>query len=627
MNIVKIVDHEKDIHTQQVFWLCVVLPYKIVDPLDRQKLTTTGVPGLLDVTLSSAKNKSVEIDGVYVLDSDVVAWSVSSNKATPHANLGMSLRVGKTDWLQKLSSGDWCLFWAFDNKADYERILNAVRQNYSPLIDSDFKSQGEGKSTTAALNDFNSGLKFVGQINSIRQSFSRNGASGAINSNYEVTARSFTEFNAVLFFDPITAFHFKTYTQFLGNYGVTLDTLFSSSKENAGFLNVTKFIPNIANIILGTDPNQVGDSAESGFPNLKDSPDKKLLVPDALIKMLGADGSRVVDIHRYYSGRQTYQPSTDKASQLVPVLSGNHGNIFYTPNKFSDLILPSTFDMKGSSAWGIMKGYANEPINELFTAIKPDPLGSLMPSIIFRTNPLSSDDLARSLESTGGTNITPFSQYPAWDLDLSIVTDYNLGKSDDARINYLQISTSDVISNAKNLQTEQSQKIFSPPATVLTDIERHGLRMYVQKVPARAFDRTITPQKNKARVYTAIMGDILLDSHLKYSGSVSMEGVQLPISHGDNCIISGMLAHIEAVSHSGHIDGEGFKSFETRLSVSHGIPLKAVIQGGGGATFQEQENGEVTLEMKDSQAIADARNSRTDLEDFQKLSKLKIGPV
>lgn len=605
------IEEELDIGTQQAHWLAVVLPFSVVDPVDRSKLISTGSNKLLAVDSDGAEANAVKVEGVYLLDNEIINWSVSSSKESPMGSLGLTLAYGQKNWLQQLSPGDWILFWAFEDRASYLRIIDTIRANYDISINSKvFK--GKVEKVDPKLNFFESGLKFVGRIGSIRESLSKS-SDGFIDGGYSVSASSFTEFNSVLYYDPRLALPFSSYAQFLGSFGVETSVLFSSAKKTENYVNTTEIVPILSNIILGKDPQGINASA---------SPSKKFLVPQILGAMLGLgrEAERVTDLHRYYSGRQRYQQSTDEKWQsLVPQIEKTNDNTFITPYPFSDLIFPQVFDLKGNSAWGIMKGYVNEPINELFTAMKPDPTGKIMPSIIFRTNPLTSEDMSK-LSPSAGFDTTSFFEYPAWNITTNRVTEYSIGRSDNARLNYVEIQADDKVTQKKQEQTRESNRIFAPPAAVTTDISRNGLRMFVQKVPSVAFDRTVSPTQNMSRIYTSIMGDILLDSHLRFSGSVSMEGVQLPISHGDNAIINGIMFHIETVSHFGGINPEGKKDFSTSLSLSHGIPLPP--------SLAPRNDDDPAFERKVvHDELSRSRNSRKDLAEFIKLSTPKIGSV
>lgn len=639
MNVIQIDNHHSDVHTQQAYWLAVILPYAIVDPLARSKLADTGGPTFLDCGTSESQKNPTKIDGIYVLDDEINRWSVTTNKSSPMGGLSMTLRYGQYNWLQKIMPGDWCLFWCFEDKASYEKTLGAIRSKYQLLIDSDYRDLGTTEEEFS-LNDFDSGLKFIGRLTSIRQSVQRS-PGGEIEASYAVSAASFTEMNSVLFYDPVLAFSYQTYTQFLEDFGVGLDVLFSGKGDNQGFVNITKLVPTLGSIILGSDPKTI--DSKTNDP-LKATLVTKFKIPQILGDILNLpQASSVDDIHRYYSGRQTYaSPGSTFGSNgadfttptpwgpLIPKLANRiRGNTYLTTEEFNDKVNPSTFDISGQSCWSIMRGYINEPINEMYTALRPEPgTGRLLPSIVIRTNPLTSEDLTNNL-APKGVKLTPFSAYPAWQIDMARVTSFDVGRSDNARFNSVQIESGDKFSSNEQ-QNLSSQRIFAPPASIPADIARNGLRRYVQKVTAQAFDRTVTAKENRSRVYTSIMGDILLDSHLRLSGNVDLEGVQLPISHGDNAIINGLMFHIESVSHSGGIIPGGEKMFSTSLSLSHGVPLDTFDQSGDTpGRFQTDPSVEITFGPPEYESLSKARNSRTDLKTFEQLTSkvVKIDKV
>lgn len=640
MNILHLSDHESNLHTQNAHWLAVVWPFEVVDPVNKGKLIPGGV-GYTDVTDIETGPAAMRVDGVYILDDQILNWSVSGSKDSPTGSFSCNLPYGTVRWMQNITPGDWICFWAFEDRQTYEQVLASIRAAVSGII---LDSKTRTSPNTAKVNPmgFENGLKFAGQIRSVRENISRN-PDGYIDGIYSVSATSFSEMASTVYYDPMLSQDYPSFTQFLGDFGLKAAELFSFNKDNQGFANITEILPKLSKIILGTNPNTI-DSKQSD--PLKASPNSKFKIPKGVADLFSY-GKRdipttISDLHRYYTGRQTFQTDQKQPwKSMVPEADRlQNDNVYLSINPFADKMLLNPFDLRGNqSLWGILKGYLNEPINEMYTGLRPDATGTLYPSVIFRTNPLSSYDFSLNAQQDG-FKITPMSAYPSWMITNDRITSCSVGRSDASRLNFLQISCPDRFSSKNEQQTQQSMRVFAPPAVVSTDIVRNGLRMYVQRVPSQAFDRTVTPNENLARVYTAIMSDILLDSHLRFSGSVMMEGVQRPICHGDNAIVNGVLYHIESVTHMGSIGPGGEKSFNTELQLSHGMPLAAERVSGVQrqdsvtAPASPQNDGKriQTITFRDHvdyNALAEDRNNRTDLDDHYAILEgvVKIGPV
>lgn len=617
------------INQQDPYWICVVLPYSIVDPLDRSKIFNGKTDGYQDVSEDGSKQSATKIDGIYVLDGDVTQWNTSSSKGAYIGGLNMTLRYGNNDWLQKLAPGDWCLFWAFEDVGTYQEVLGRLRKFYKPKIDSEYP-EFEYQGNTQSLNNFECGLKFIGRLSSIRRHTGRV-ATGAYNVSYAVQARSFTEFNSVLYYNDLLAFSYKSVSQFFGDFGpggkrFFEDLLIKGSKngEQDGFVNNTKLIPNLANIVLGSGPGGRSVNQSSGIGDqLKNSPNQKFLIPKILGKMLGfaeKESQTVSDILTYYVGQQTHNNKSDDKKpylKMLPDEGQQEGNVHYTSIPFNDYMLIQPIDLKGKSTWSLMQQWLNEPLNEMFTCLKCDKEGRILPSVVVRRIPLLSDDFSINARAKG-INTSPFSSYPAWALSPDLVIDEDLGRSDATRFNYFHVVGSDPIYKDPN-KTERLNNIVTPPAAIEADIARNGLRMYVTRVPAQSYSRVVSAQNNQGRIYTAMMADVLGDQHLKFNGSVASNFIQLPIAEGENLIYNNMLYHIERVSHSGGIGPTGQKMATTQFDLTNGVPLAVLAsrtQTENEKAGIEDLDGRKTIKVEESGKLGEMRNNRADLENI-----------
>jgi len=94
----------------------------------------------------------------------------------------LTLASGDINYLHALSAGDHAMIWLFDDTTKYEkyslRILNNQQSNQS-----------------------DSGLKFIGRVNSVRQILNTQ-ANGTKTLRYLVTLKGFAELETVVYFNP-----------------------------------------------------------------------------------------------------------------------------------------------------------------------------------------------------------------------------------------------------------------------------------------------------------------------------------------------------------------------------------------------------------------------------------------
>jgi hypothetical protein len=68
-----------------------------------------------------------------------------------------------------------------------------------------------------------------------------------------------------------------------------------------------------------------------------------------------------------------------------------------------------------------------------------------------------------------------------------------------------------------------------------------------------------------------MLADFVIGQHLTLTGTFVLQGIQSPISPGDNFQYNETVYHIEQVAHSCSIGSDGHKEFHTILHVNHGL--------------------------------------------------------
>lgn len=310
--------------------------------------------------------------------------------------------------------------------------------------------------------------------------------------------------------------------------------------------------------------------------------------------------------------------------------SRNQSNIWFTPYALKGSIIFKPPQWSGVTFWGAMNQYLNSLINEMYTCLRCDQFNRIRPTIIAREQPFGTglfDSLygpkvsemkivaqpdkstdkrkeavntnktktgqdAKVEETSKSTALSPaqkmsaafrkrgmYYNLPRWVIDESMVRSVSMSSSENNRVNFVQVFTTNSsqvyspgpaqnggawnsLENYKYIQFQLGNYIADDK-----DIKRNGLRMQI-------FESEFGPPMEVAPTASAywarIKADHMFNGHLKYVGSVDLNGVSAPICEGDNIEIRGVVFHIESVSHQWHIAG-GKKSFTTSVSLSNGI--------------------------------------------------------
>lgn len=640
-----------DAFQQDPNWLMLVIPYAKPDSLDRAKLFERS-QGFTDVSKDSENAKDI-LDNTILLDSEVTQWQISTTKESHLGQLsavcGSAVRA--LDLLQWVTPGDHCLFWAFDNRADYLRIKSRLITAYkaqqfsiSPVA----KSDGSD-----VVNDYYSGLKFMGKISDVRMSEQKDPESGKVAIGVSIQAHSFTELDAVIYYNDLIRYKYPDALQFYNDLGVALKQVFYEDAESRGsFINNNILIPTLLQILLGQGPGKLSIDKANSIVTVpangqRSTPNIQYEVPRILGQMMAEDRGRkqtnfYSDILSMTVGVQEFEDTKPSEQSpwdfLIPKLQKTTPQAMFTNRPLDDKIVAVPFDFRDRSVWEILSGYLNKPLNEMYTALRPYPgTGRLRPSFVVRRVPLSTDQYVDQSSTTPGyLAATAFADLPTWLIPSSAVTSYDLGRTETARVNYVHIIGTDPISRDR-VQSDQIGTVMAPPVVDGASIARNGLRMYNGRVPGYTAKGSTTSNDSVARRYTVFMADLLMDGHLRYNGTMACLGIQEPIAPGDNTIINDIAFHIESVTHSGGIAPEGHRSFNTSMQCSHGLPVSAIQKGrkfkndptavanawkGTNTIKNIQERLMATakaLSRATINLIRDQRNNRTDLSGVQTL--------
>jgi hypothetical protein len=311
------------------------------------------------------------------------------------------------------------------------------------------------------------------------------------------------------------------------------------------------------------------------------------LIPVSVAKVLGRESFEKTksqkgvfgysDILETLIGVQQYIPNADSSFQsMYPVIDTNKCD-YNSSRKFCKEPLKGSYlPIEGSFVnkplWGVLQQFLNPTINEMYTALKPNINGEVLPTIVARQIPFSSDTL---IENTGFP-LTRFLSMPRWRIDPIMVKGLDVGRSNATRFNIVHVYGDPSVYASKKMAIPARQIMLNPPIVDTVDLARSGAKAYMQMVNCALPDVTnvgLHSGSGGARVFMEAIADWTFGSHLTLNGTIQTAGIQTPIAEGDNIEFEGVAYHIESVSDSCGIGMGGAKTFSTTLQITNGMPI------------------------------------------------------
>lgn len=564
-----------DIHNQAPYWFAAFIRFDTRDTFTRTKMSS--LPQNSSIV---TPQEAVQERPVLISDNDCIGWSVGSAKTSHTSSCSLQLNSGDIDYVSELASGDWMGFWAFDNKEDFIRVRRAVKNSQQ-------------------CNGFFDGLKFVGRVESVRRKKTRQAMTGHLTVQYTVNGTGFSEFDAAIYYNPyFKAKYGNDALLWMMDFGGSANNLILGVTRNKGVISSQDALPKLLRICFGVQQSfgsgvQSSESDTEQSLTLAERFDEKqnaalhgtlnkgYLVPETIGSWLGATSTikgslSYVDILRTYIGIQTYSgggtATRDSTSRdlrpFVPDFRSNEQNTYLMNDDLTGEYRVLTMHFDNRPVWGILGTYVNDPIDEMYTCLRVDPNGNVMPTLVVRQNPMST----KWYSENGQYKVTAFTDLPRWKIHTDLIQDEDVGRSNATRFNYLHLMGQDL--TGTNVEDNGVVNfVRNPPIVDPSDANRSGLRMFEKQLSANVNEAQYNNNTSPGGKWQEIMADILMGSHLKYSGTIMCKGIQEPICEGDNLEFDGVLYHIERVTHSGSISPFGTREFNTSIQVTNGISL------------------------------------------------------
>lgn len=539
-----------------------------------------------------------------IITGDCRQLTITNSKASHLKSLQASLTQSSINYLVEILPGDWIMAWM----VNYEETAIGSQGIVGRL------RSGE------PCNHFDDGLKFIGRVESIDKNLRRM-PDGNLSASYSLSASAFKELDTSIFYDHnLAEFASSQVGTWLAKIGLNVRELFKVTKNGNVQDNVHILIPSFFEILLGSGVAPTINAGGNGVlrattgalgPSNKNNPKEApfaYLVPEEVGQALNKESRSkeggvlaYADVVELLFGIQTYSNTNADISSYVmfkpdleeddPLKSKQHN---FTGEPMLGAFLPLMPQFTNKPFWNVLEQFLNPVINEMYTCLRVNKDGDVVPQLVVRqipfTTSLFADKNAAGLpaDQSGPLNqgqatqikVTPFLSLPRWKMSPVLLQSLRAGRSDATRINFVHVYGQ----NGYNAGIPIiRQLVVNPPVRDDLDIQRSGLRPFITTVACDAVNQVgKTPG-----VWMQLVADRLIGSQFTLNGTMSCIGLSVPICEGDNLEFDGVVYHIEGVTHQCSIDSNGVRSFYTTLSLSNGMRIEPEIKSSIVATNTE----------------------------------------
>lgn len=511
----------------------------------------------------SPANVSPDILGVrepLVVENDCVQCSVTVNKGTLTPSMNCLLLETDVNYATAIAPGDFVFVNMLNWDQDARRIA-LIARNKKP----------------GAINGPNDGFKGLFKVQGVRKVISVDPTTGLKTVLYKVNGFAFTEFNNTIYYNPYLRREDQGSGRdsllFVSNIGTDYAQLVNQDHAP----RCQDLIKALIQSFIGTGVNDRGATSVANIPITANT---HFYVPGLVGQLLGVSGAKAAkDIYAYLFGLQKYSSSSNQSlsNGLNPSnISTAIGGFYYTTTPVDGQTALKAEYWNQVKAWSIINQYVNQPLNELYTCFRIDPKGRVMPTVVLRQIPFTSEDFGNKEPFSEAFEVTRFLSLPRWKISSALVTDLDLGRDEAARVNFVQYYGT--ITIAKPDAGAAAQTAARNFAYDINDVARSGLRPYI--VVSQFEDLSNTSDAKFSRKWALIIGDSVMGGHLKLNGTLTCVGIVEPIAVGDNMEFDNVVYHIEEVSHACVINtGSGVKQFRTIFKLSNGVSIAGDSSG------------------------------------------------
>lgn len=477
--------------------------------------------------------------------SDCYAISVNQTKNNFAHSAEISLLSGDINYSTAIAPGDYFIVNMVDDENKILDLYNRANNNQP-------------------INRYDDGFKGLFRVQSVGRTLSVD-SNGNKRLLFKVTGYAFSEFNNTIYFNPfLVQEYMKTPLFFL----TAISDNWNKKIKDGQYNSVQNVIMALYDAFLGKSVASLdGMELKEGLEKSKNRP---YTLPGAIMQLMGCSGSNVCDIQNVIVGKQTYNvngSNGNDSDKLKPMVSNAKNRTYRTPAALEGHSYAKPEYFSQVKVWDILNQYLNGAINEMYATFKPDPSGKdlILPTLVIREKPFTTNKFAKSVQR----KTTPFLSLPRWEASYDYVMSASITRDDAARFNFVQIfgrNQSNSPNASISFQTKAGNYVFDTE-----DVKRSGLRPFVATIPFDYFKIASSTTVSDTPYWARLVGDWLIGGHLKMSGTVTMAGVEKPMTVGDNFQLADMVYHIESVSHVASVNPDGTKNFRTTLQLSSGL--------------------------------------------------------
>lgn len=470
-----------------------------------------------------------------VVQSDCIDLLVNSSKETLTPSANITLKGTDTDYSAAIAPGDFLFINILNWQTDADNVaLKAA--------------------SSKPINTYTDGFKGMFKVQSVRRALQTD-PNGSRILVYRITAYGFTEFNNTIYFNPYLTTQAEKNNDFL--FITRISNQWNSIVKKKGIDNCQDLVKLLVQAFIGIGLGPDGTKLKGG---LLRSSNQQFFMPSVIGQLLGLKNVKfAADIYQLLFGVQQYASSTAKTT------TPNSGFAPDTTAKVSGQTILKAEYWNQVKLWSIMSEYSNSVINEMYTTFRVNSSGNILPTVVLRQKPFTTEHFYNKNKKL---KLTRFFNLPRWNIDPELIYNFDLGRDDVLRINFVQVFGRSVIPNSDAAISAQIGLINY--VYDIDDVRRNGLRPYI---PTSNYD---FPDAANAKGYLApvwakMVADWVINGHLKENGTVYSYGIEEPICPGDNFQLTSWVFHIESVQHHCQVLADGTKTFRTILTLSHGM--------------------------------------------------------
>ena len=546
-------DEGNSVHQTSPAWVLTFLQWSVRDTLRTEPTSTLNYTTIPSVPL--------------VVENDCIQLDVADSKSVLTPSMTATLLITDVNYETSIAPGDFVFVNMLNWEQDAREVANKAR-------------------ALKPINGPHDGFKGFFKVQSVFKVLNTDPESGTKSYAVKITGFAFTEFNNSIYFNPylLASTDQQNLQLYISNIGLN----WASIQTDKGLTQIQLLIEYLINSFIGSGFPDNGRKTDSIAPV---STNTHFFMPKGVGNLLGLSTMESAkDAYTYLFGIQQYAAGQNQTIAQGMNPTGTDPN---STKKSRFIILPNTVEgntllkpeyWNQQKAWSILNQFTNAPLNELYTCFRISPNGSVLPTVVFRQIPFTTDNF-----QADNYKVTRFMSVPRWNISPALAFTFNIGRDEVLRTNFVQYYGQSVTGPSGvdiSVETAKQNYVYD-----LDDVKRNGLRPHVI---TSEFDRISDNSKAQLSFrspgWAKILGDALIGGHLKLSGSISFVGIPQPIAVGDNLQFDNTVFHIEQISHNCHIQRNGdkvVKSFRTTVALSYGMN----ITNGSNVVYREMKYG------------------------------------